>query len=683
MSHRNSLCRHARVNVIFEQIRSTAITMVLDEPKAVASGYPMSSDPPMEGHTLPMVPPSRTTSRRRAADLSQSHTAPTTATHTRPAPRGVTWHAEPVTDVPSIYQAIDASSSHGEQRQEVMEDGYENESLRIRHDAIEVAVDDATNSLGLDCPTDSTSPSKSNSSSNSSPVSDRKIPLTPTISQLEPSTRLHSICELPRLPEIMANAPQHLSATNAAALDENGRTPLHILSMNPALRRFPQEQMLGFVIGSLWKAFPSAMSTVDANGHIPFQFALDEWIQDMLQPSKPINGSSKPSLMTRSMLWNLMKTPPKPDNPAAGTKGQTSSPTIPSARDTATKQKQPVGSPSQKDLEGGRLFSSPALKRFVSNPQTKADDSLPTQLTSQVRVILIAMSTMLKEDTACNSKELVAKVVQHIACTSPLLIKAIFLLDDDQERKWALNTRLMHSVLTSKHSIGRWLTDMLQSSNRLVSDAALDYLRVVSDPALFDQEWIPQSEESTPSTGRRNVKRSSHSRRHLLSPDASASKQPHDPQKELYSSVSRLPGFVPSLLSLSYLQIEDAATTNLVQQVLDNHISRPFAAMVVFCDAFFLLLVIMGFRAGVNRLLLGYASGAVMKWLYVANTGIFYFIIRELGKAISLCMITRRARVYFYSKFASIVWTHLDAHEARPMLTHCNLAQVSGTYLTS
>jgi len=63
----------------------------------------------------------------------------------------------------------------------------------------------------------------------------------------------------------------------------------------------------------------------------------------------------------------------------------------------------------------------------------------------------------------------------------------------------------------------------------------------------------------------------------------------------------------------------------------------------------FLTLLIIGFRSAVDELLVRGDENKVMRGLYLANTGIFYFLIRELGKAISLCMITRRARVYLWS----------------------------------
>jgi hypothetical protein len=57
----------------------------------------------------------------------------------------------------------------------------------------------------------------------------------------------------------------------------------------------------------------------------------------------------------------------------------------------------------------------------------------------------------------------------------------------------------------------------------------------------------------------------------------------------------------------------------------------------------------VGFRAAVQMLLTGYPPDAVLRWVYVANTGIFYFLIRELGKAITILERTKQATIYLWS----------------------------------
>ena len=77
-------------------------------------------------------------------------------------------------------------------------------------------------------------------------------------------------------------------------------------------------------------------------------------------------------------------------------------------------------------------------------------------------------------------------------------------------------------------------------------------------------------------------------------------------------------------------------------------------------DVIFMALTIASYRASVDHLILGYPSETILRYIYLADIGIFYFIIRELGKAISLCMITNRPSIYFLSFWNLIdLWSTL------------------------
>ena len=221
-----------------------------------------------------------------------------------------------------------------------------------------------------------------------------------------------------------------------------------------------------------------------------------------------------------------------------------------------------------------------------------------------------SIEDVLKQHTYQDMRASIVKITASI----PDIVKACLSIDGDL----CLNTSLLRSVLLSKHSIGtgRWLTDMLQSQVRSVSDLAINYLQIVSSPTLVDKCNSTVNHEASST-------------------------------EAFYNEMSRIDDFVPSLLSLNENQIEEAATTKVVEEVMDRIISRPFAVTIVFCDGLFLVLMMFGYRRAVNALLLGNSPGIVLKYIYLANIGIFYFVIRELGKAISICTITRRTHVYF------------------------------------
>jgi hypothetical protein len=215
-----------------------------------------------------------------------------------------------------------------------------------------------------------------------------------------------------------------------------------------------------------------------------------------------------------------------------------------------------------------------------------------------------------------------------VVASIPDLMKTVLLIEEDEDREFALSTSILRRVMLSKHSVGPWLTEMLQSKDRKLSQRAVDYLKSVSSECSGEKH----GGKSNGPSGHENA----------------ASNQ-------IIDELSNLQDFVPALLALGDRGMEEASTTFVVKKVLDRMISRPFAVTVVLCDAVFLTLVIVGFRSAVNRLIVGGSLDVVLKWIYVANTGIFYFIIREIGKTVSLFLISKRARVYFLS-----FWNMID-----------------------
>jgi hypothetical protein len=261
-----------------------------------------------------------------------------------------------------------------------------------------------------------------------------------------------------------------------------------------------------------------------------------------------------------------------------------------------------------------------------------------------------------------------SEIVQSIA-SIPDLVKTVMLIDDKCQREYVLSTLIMRRVLISKYSVGGWLTRMLSSVNKRVSDRGIDYLRIVSDSELFESN-APKSQGSW-----RRSKSFTRSSSNLSTNESDGnSHKKNVEQEDLYNEISNLQDFVPSLLSLGERDVEDAATTPVVKKVLDQLITRPFAATVILCDALLLVLLITGLRVATNHLLLGAPKSTVVNYLYIAGTGLFYFIMRELGKAVSLLMVTKRARVYFWSfwNLCDMVSTILAAASLISVRQFCN-----------
>eukprot|EP00536_Pseudo-nitzschia_multiseries_P003043 jgi/Psemu1/185033/e_gw1.43.31.1 len=219
--------------------------------------------------------------------------------------------------------------------------------------------------------------------------------------------------------------------------------------------------------------------------------------------------------------------------------------------------------------------------------------------------------------------DLCGRVVEKIA-SIPHLVEVIFSINNEIDLEFALSTKIIKRVLIDKNSVGPWLTKMLQSPQRHLSQRAILYLQTVSNLCSGCEKGNNNNEK-----------------------DESNSEQIY--YEDLIDEVSRLNDFIPSLLALGDKVIEEISTTLIVRKVMDRMIARPFVATVVFCDAIFLFLMIVGFRAAVNGMIMGDDLDTVLAWIYVANTGIFYFLISEIGKFVSLFLLSKHSRHYLLS----------------------------------
>lgn len=149
-------------------------------------------------------------------------------------------------------------------------------------------------------------------------------------------------------------------------------------------------------------------------------------------------------------------------------------------------------------------------------------------------------------------------------------METILLIEDDDDREFAMSQTIIRRVMASKQSIGVWLTGMLQSRDKKASQRAVDYLKRVSVQCIEESCTITRSKES--------------------------SNQDHPGCDPLIDEVSNLQDFIPSLLALGDRGMEEVSTTFIVKGVLDRMISKPFAGTVVLCDVICLTLMIVGFR---------------------------------------------------------------------------------------
>jgi hypothetical protein len=189
--------------------------------------------------------------------------------------------------------------------------------------------------------------------------------------------------------------------------------------------------------------------------------------------------------------------------------------------------------------------------------------------------------------------DLCGRVVEKVA-SIPHLLEVVFSINNESDLEFVLSTKIIKRVLVDKHSVGPWLTTMLQSPQRHISRRAIDYLLTVS---------------SLCSRGKNEHKKNKKDELDSESVD----------YEDLVDEVSRLHDFIPSLLALEEKDIEEVSTTLIVKEVMDKMIARPFVATVIFFDAIFLFLMIFGFRAAVNGMIMGGELDTVLTWIYVVS----------------------------------------------------------------
>jgi hypothetical protein len=497
------------------------------------------------------------------------------------------------------------------------------------------------------------------------------------------ASELHSLCACMTTIDDVLRARSFFVGMSRQAVsqrDYKGETPMHAFANNKTLAvqlagnsefetkdflvlyrqpTFDQESsnhlhehISTFLLEELLPSYPGAMMIQDNKGFIPFEEGLLDWIATT-QKHYDIGAGNDHYSIYLSSYTNAV-------SDAVSNAWKSTSTTFMTAMSKMTESDcQRVQLP---DLETGENES---LKESSSKDELTGDKNDPSHCSSKSRLSpharfclqmlsliveqleLIAEPTLQPFDRGMHEVygplDLASQIVERVACI-PNLLRTILSITEEIDVEFAIRTTIIRRVLLDRHSVGPWLTSMLQNPHRSVSRRAIDYLQNVSK--------LCREQEKT--NGR----------------NKNTSEQACE---DVIDEVSRLPDFVPSLLSLGENGMEEASTTKVVSDVLDKMISRPFVATVVLCDAIFLALMIVGFRYAVNGIITGGSLEKVLSWIYVvrcnssllsafvtivpsshvllrqANTGIFYFLIQEIGKAVSLLLISSHSRKYFLS----------------------------------
>jgi hypothetical protein len=508
--------------------------------------------------------------------------------------------------------------------------------------------------------------------------SDAQSVLQTSEKMYHPPTQLHEICYSAKSVDQLMHflrAPhvrgRDLSSA-AARKDKKGRIPLHVLAENHSLAgslfapdtdddvahqivlamssfgvESPKDKKLTkFVLEALLSANPTGATWKDHDEMIPFERSLVQWTRrlyalDRHKSNKSLSSLSRRKSMATETFHNVWASTSMSVSTAFNWAGRSlylqSNPRDDDAHDDddANASEMETGTlasaiePNAANLSIPTHVGLNSLTRFsikmISLILDELNDDVVKASNRSVQRLLRKNQEVRSEsfDAAMNefrtfcqadsAEEVANNLVEKIA-SIPHLVMTMFLLEDDTEREWVKNSIMFQRIAVHPSSVGPWINMMLQHADKKIARRGLDCLHFVSNTI-----------EASVLDG---------------SPHA------HD---DFLEAISQLEGFIPSLLALEEREMEEAATTLIVRSVLDKMISRPFAVSVVFFDFVFLCVLMIGFRYSVNQFLLGKSPSVVIKWIYVANTGIFYFIIRELGKGITILERTRQASIYLWS----------------------------------
>ncbi len=455
------------------------------------------------------------------------------------------------------------------------------------------------------------------------------------ISYNRSGNELHTLCSSMNSIDDLLRAQSLLfgiSLNQASQRDYKGETTLHAFSNNkglaaiignpnnedfetknfltlyrqPSIDQCSADQLKcaveNFLVEHLLPSFFGAPIAQDNDGQLPFEAGLIDWVSTC---HKEMYGVS-----------------PQSDHGYFSAYTNKVSDAVTQAWETTQRA---IGRPASKSQRGQSIVPSD-LERGDSTSSTSSAATLAVgkcKFTPHARFCLRMLSTILDEfekftegfktmgmnqqmekhsraikgiqqlENVTGPLDLCGRVIEKIA-SIPYLLEVIFSINNESDLEFVLSTKIIKKVLIDKHSVGPWLTNMLQSPQSHISKRAIEYIEKVSTLCSGKQ-----SDEKKDGTEESKAESANH--------------------EDLIEEVSRLHDFIPSLLALEEKVVEEVSTTLIVKEVMDRIIAQPFVATVVFCDAIFLFLMIVGFRAAVNGMIMGGQLDNVLRWIYVVS----------------------------------------------------------------
>lgn len=434
---------------------------------------------------------------------------------------------------------------------------------------------------------------------------------------------LHEACltcpSLTRLRETFSSIQEQERAANKSEIcaypdPKTGRTPLHCIALNHQLvllssgtSRTSSSKVENFITKELFVAFPAAISMEDHEGMIPFTEIIVDWIRGRraMRRWRSVQFQLKKQASSRRKQQGLLES-------KLGEALDDLNIEIFKAKVTghfAFSNANPGRTPGKSEQEyydnlPPMVEWSLIMLSYIIENECQLGASSISGLDNMDIISRFRSSLVCKRGAALRASH-GDFVVDKVACI-PHLIEELLIVNDRCARRRVFNLAIIRGALLRRSSFGdgRWLLHMLNRSNIGhkcdFAEGAVFYLETISSLRPEDDLCVREAQSS-----RNLIIRNSSVEQEEVDAVHVHTLNTHDiamflrSRSALFDSVDEL-AILPSLVRCREDLLDRASVTNVVQSILDKHLSTRFATTMTFLDGLFGTLLVSSFRLGAS-----------------------------------------------------------------------------------
>jgi len=409
-------------------------------------------------------------------------------------------------------------------------------------------------------------------------------------------THLHHILECP---DVTIEQFQNVLLNDVEACsrcDENGRLPLHVLSENFEL--IDSVRGLGIareIALQLMAVHPDCLTTEDKAGRIPFQSLILNWIT--MAYFQEENSRLNPLSMIENIKARL------------GNISTTSFNRVEKLNRSISKFTLGIENLPADYVRSSPLLSEESKDKFplviVTEATTWAFDMLSKGLE--------LLGSFGPRTNEYQHKRLAqSNLATHVA-SIPFLIKTILLIEDEETRICFLRQPIVRRALLTRESVGKWTLQMLRTSG-IPAQRAVDYFELLSSLRFVDYVG------------------------NFRTPLHDDIESYNETRAAMVAAFNSLGGnMVPSIFVLPEKEIERAASTAVIWDMMNFGLARPFVIGMAVIDFVLHLTLMISFRSAAAPSNFNTATPT-----YVVNAIAIFFLTRKIGEGIALLRISKQ-----------------------------------------